>query len=277
MTLGEDALAYAAQGWPVIPCHTWDGRHCSCGRADCPHPAKHPRTAHGLHDATTDLEQVAVWWDRWPQANIGIRTGVQVDVIDVDTDAGLEGLTSASGGRPLGWGPIARTGKGWHYYLACGGRRSKIRFLPGVDLKADDAYVIAPPSIHQSGRQYRWFQDCGPDYRTPQPAPAWLAPLLDPPARTPAIPVSERLSSQSSGGRYALAALRSEAASVANAAKGSRNDTLNLAAFRMRRFVESGDLVEGDVLELLLSAAVLSGLGGLEAERTIRSGLGAGT
>jgi hypothetical protein len=226
-----------------------------------------------VHQASDDAERIRSWWSRWPEANIGVRTGVAVDVIDVDSPEGLEALFSVGAGRPLGWGPIARTGKGWHYYVKCTGLRSKIRFVPGVDLKAADSYVIGPPSWHPSGRRYEWFQDCGPEYRTPQPAPEWLVRLLNPPTRT----TSGRLEHCKQGGGYARAALRLEAASVANAAEGSRNDTLNRAAFRMRRFVEAGELGDGEVFGILLSAAVLSGLGDLEAQRTIRSGLGRGT
>src|SRR5690606_31535964 len=48
------ALAYAARGWPVLPLHTATATGCSCRDRACGSPAKHPRTMHGLRDATTD-------------------------------------------------------------------------------------------------------------------------------------------------------------------------------------------------------------------------------
>ncbi len=58
----EAALAYAAEGWPVLPLHTPRGQQCSCGRADCGSVGKHPRTRNGLTDASTDPDTIREWW-----------------------------------------------------------------------------------------------------------------------------------------------------------------------------------------------------------------------
>jgi hypothetical protein len=63
---------YAAGGFAVMPLHWPEHGHCSCGRLDCASPAKHPMLKHGVHDATTDLGQIAEWLARWPDANWGI-------------------------------------------------------------------------------------------------------------------------------------------------------------------------------------------------------------
>jgi hypothetical protein len=76
--------------------------------------------------------------------------------------------------------------------------------------------------------------------------------------------------------RYALAALRSEAAAVACASEGTRNDTLNRAAFKMRRFVVAGQVHPETVTATLADAAQTAGLALREVLPTIRSGLGVG-
>jgi hypothetical protein len=43
---------------------------------------------------------------------------------------------------------------------------------PGLDLKADGGYVIAPPSVHPSGEHYRWADDLSKT--RPAPCPPWL-------------------------------------------------------------------------------------------------------
>jgi hypothetical protein len=50
--------------------------------------------AKGLHEATTDLETVRAWWQRWPWANIGVATGARsgIVVVDVDQPGGDESL-----------------------------------------------------------------------------------------------------------------------------------------------------------------------------------------
>ena len=47
------ALRYAGLGWPVLPLHSIRGGSCTCSRgAKCDSPGKHPRTEHGVIDAS---------------------------------------------------------------------------------------------------------------------------------------------------------------------------------------------------------------------------------
>src|SRR5260221_14596423 len=94
----EQALKIAKEGMPVFP--LWEPAGigiCSCshGAADTlPNgdkhsKGKHPRTPHGVLDATTDEAQIRKWWTQWPNANIGGRTGDGIGVVDLDGQAGL--------------------------------------------------------------------------------------------------------------------------------------------------------------------------------------------
>jgi hypothetical protein len=73
-----------------------------------------------------------------------------------------------------------------------------------------------------------------------------------------------------------MAALRQEARRVATAAEGTRNDTLNRAAFSLGQLAAAGLLPDSGVITALAEAARQSGLPGREALRTIRSGMTAG-
>jgi putative DNA primase/helicase len=98
--LRDAALAYAKWGFRVLPLHHPvpapvrtgpSALRCSCGDPGCEPVGKHPRTRNGLHDATRSRAQIAAWWRRWPQANIGLVTGELADVLDVDGPAGRAG------------------------------------------------------------------------------------------------------------------------------------------------------------------------------------------
>ena len=73
----KSALRAARRGWFVFPLHGIRRGKCTCGKRDCDlNAGKHPRTAHGFKDATRDAAQIHAWWSRWPDANVGIVTGI---------------------------------------------------------------------------------------------------------------------------------------------------------------------------------------------------------
>jgi hypothetical protein len=39
-----------------------------------------------VNDASTDLVQIDRWWQQWPDANIGIATGVRSGILVFDVD-----------------------------------------------------------------------------------------------------------------------------------------------------------------------------------------------
>jgi len=177
------ALDLAARGLPVFPLHDPTSGRCSCGRADCGSPGKHPRTPHGVKDASTDPERVRAWWKSWPTANIGVSTEHLLVLDRDDRHGGVETLArhvAEHGSLPET--PEVRTGGGGHFYFAAprGGVRCSAGALgAGLDVRGVGGYVVAPPSLHSSGECYAWVVTH--DECDLAPAPAWLLALIDRP------------------------------------------------------------------------------------------------
>jgi hypothetical protein len=242
---------------------------------------KHPRLLHGLRDASTDPEQVRTWWRMWPEANIGLVTGVVMDVCDIDSEEGLEALLDLLGDGAV-TGPTVATGSGgWHAWFRPTGLGNRAGMLPGVDWRGAGGYVVAPPSLHTSGRCYTWSRPR--DRAEVQPCPAKLRQLVE--GFTGWLE-PENASTVQSTGAYAEAALRGEVARVLAAAApraeagrkvpGNRNDTLNRAAYALGQLVGAGILDRRRVERELTIAGRRVGLGAVETARTIHSGLTAG-
>src|SRR5438128_1578448 len=160
----DAALAYAQRGWSVFPVHTIVNGQCSCDNTTCASPGKHPRTTHGVQDAITDTSTIEQWWTQWRDANIGIRTGAVsgLVVLDVDPrhggDASLEEWKALYGHDFLTTLISCTGGGGLHLFYAYPGQpvRNKVGLAPGLDIRGDGGYIVAPPSIHVSGNRYVW-------------------------------------------------------------------------------------------------------------------------
>lgn len=102
-------------------------------------------------------------------------------VLDVD---GPEGEASLAG-RQIPPTPTVLTGRGCHLYFHWPGFevRNFARRLPGLDFRGDGGYIVAPPSVHPSGRHYRWAELLGLTDLSPAPCPAWLLEMLQPAGR----------------------------------------------------------------------------------------------
>ena len=191
----EAAIDYAKRGWPVFPVHTPNNGRCSCRNPQCGNNVgKHPRgnfAPNGLHDATTDPATIREWWQAEPDANIGIRTGAVSGLVVLDIDpakGGDESLTDFE--RRFGSLPPtveALTGGGGRHILfshpgtGLAIPNSVAGLAPGLDIRADGGYVVAPPSLHKSGRQYAWEVTACPEDVSLVPLPAWLLDLIKKP------------------------------------------------------------------------------------------------
>jgi hypothetical protein len=182
------ALRYAARKWRVLPL-AWptDGR-CSCERSSCSSPAKHPLTLHGLNDATIDLNQIRRWWAQWPHANVGILTGGDLIVVDLDGPEAETGWAAIAGETDLSGVPTVRTGRGRHLFFDAHGPAvtSAGRLGKKIDTRGDGGYVVAVPSRHISGAAYQWEITLPPIGTTLPALPVPAARALAPTDRVPA-------------------------------------------------------------------------------------------
>ena len=150
------ALAYADMGWPIVLVYgiTNDGR-CSCGYSSCKSPGKHPRIKDWTNQASCDKATIRKWFDQWPDSNVGILTGAAsgLVVLDVDGPEGEESLKDL----PIPATVAVKTRRGRHLYFRHPGYlvRNFVGRRPGLDLRADGGFVVAPPSKHAEG-EYQW-------------------------------------------------------------------------------------------------------------------------
>lgn len=154
----DAALDYAARGWAVLPLHNIHGDCCSCGKVECPSPGKHPRTFGGDKDATADEKVIRNWFTLWPDANIGIALAPSGLVV-----VGPDNPARAAEFERRGLPPTASVQSGGgdghlHYYYQRSNDCPEHRICKSGEYDIlSDGYVVAPPSIHRSGRCYEWI------------------------------------------------------------------------------------------------------------------------
>jgi hypothetical protein len=212
MNLVDTAVRYAERGVPVFPVR-----------------GKLPLTEHGFKDASKDANTIRAWFQRWPDANVAIPTGPASGfvVLDVDPrhdgDKSLAALEEKHGRLPLTL--EARTGGGGrHFFFALGSgqnvRNSNGKLGPGLDVRGDGGYVVAPPSIHPETKQpYAWANRL-----EAAPTPPWLIHEVSAPAAM------------------------CESASGAPIPSGQRNDELTRIAGAMRRKGCTTEAIEAALL-----------------------------
>ena len=170
------ALDYTRRGWYTIPlCWPTAEGKCACGQAhDDRSAGKAPLVGRSYQNFRADEKQVREWWAKWPGANVGLLLEPSgLFVIDLD------GPEAAKEADELGYGDaaIVRTGSGLHLYytLPAGvdpGRQTHKGACKHIDILAK-GYVVAPPSVHRTGKLYAWATD-RPLAEPPGWAVAWL-------------------------------------------------------------------------------------------------------
>lgn len=208
----EAALDYILEGFRVFPVGS----------------DKKPLTKHGLKDATQTQLGVKEYWGKYPNAGIGLLTD---GLIVLDFDAGKGGHESKVAIEAQ-YGSLPRTrthrtgGGGLHYIYRNPNERDirntvSLGGYQGVDLRGSGGYIVAPPSLHESGRKYEVLDDC-----EIAPAPSWLLELATKKTQTEAIPEGQPI------------------------IEGQRNATLASLAGTMRRRGMPQSAIEAALLEV---------------------------
>lgn len=252
---GAAARRYAEAGIPVFPCIAG---------------GKRPLTRRGFHEASTEPQQVARWWSRWPSANIGMPTGHAsgLEVVDVDVHGAIRGFAAFERARREGltdrWAAFVRTPSGGvHAYYPADPELAQPSWQvarAGSDFRGAGGYVVVPPSLIPVEARSSTYALIGSGRRDAVPVDASeLRRFLDPrPVRPmPIIPVE-----------------RAEGIDVERIARwvgmrgeGERNRGLFWASCRL---IEAG-FPPDHVRAALAPAAEHAGLPAPEIETTIRS------
>jgi hypothetical protein len=171
----------------------------------------------------SERHQRLVAWQS--DCNIGLATGASsgvfvIDIDGADAELQLRELEERHGVLPTT--VEATTARGRHLYFrwldGLEVRNSAGRIAAGIDVRGEGGYVLAPPSVHPSGRRYCWSPDCADSFAA---APDWLLETLvtRPPTTVPVVSWREIVRNEVTEGR--------------------RNDTLaRLAGHLLRRWVD---------------------------------------
>ncbi|KKK50051.1 hypothetical protein LCGC14_3128890, partial [marine sediment metagenome] len=157
-------------------------------------PGKHPHgrlVPNGLQDASDDPDIIAAWWRQYPQANIGLVTGEQFFVIDCDKHEDIDGtarflqISHEHNEDGIEVTATADTGGGGAHFCFAMDDAVSVRNqqgmmingerVIGIDVRGEGGYIVAPPSIHASGRPYVWAWNL---FEHLKAAPAWLLTLV---------------------------------------------------------------------------------------------------
>jgi len=213
------ALAYATRGWSVMPLRFTGGVE----------DRKRPLldTWEALKHQAAPVSQVTEWWQRWPEANIGLVMGAVSNLVALDLDGPAAVALLRQRDIFLPRTAAVQTARGYHALYRHPGETiaNRAKLLTdgqgsGVDVRGDGGYVVAPPSVHGSGWVYAWVVP-----------PEELAEC--PPALTAFLLRHEAPDRATDDGQWATSAME-------GVSEGARNDTAaRLAGYWLR--VTDGD------------------------------------
>lgn len=249
------AIAYAAQRWLVMPLRSIRKGSCTCGKADCSSPGKHPCTARGLKDASIDLERIREWWRKWPEANIAVVTGAVSGIVafDIDPRHGgkktLDQLEAEHGTLPATVTAVTGGG-GFHFIYRHPGEpiKNRTNLFPGIDVRGDGGYIVVAPSNHLSGGNYCWDEGRAPGEIPLAAIPTWLLEVL---RRGPRR--EQRKGTPIVGRELLMQCAQEYVAHADSTCEGHRNDAAFNLAGHLAAFVDKsgGQLHEQEIADLM--------------------------
>lgn len=164
----QAALDLAEKGFRVMPVYEPKAKGCSCKQGEnCQQAGKHPRISEWQKVATTDKAQIKIWFQKWQSANIGIATGKGLIVLDVDGNkGGNESFKELIKDSEFPETLTAQTGNGYHLFFQfienLTIKNSVGELGQGLDIRGENGFVVASPSLHRNGKRYSWMNETKP-------------------------------------------------------------------------------------------------------------------
>lgn len=215
------ALTYLDRGFSVVPIQPREKKPLV--------PWEQSQTRRATED------EINTWWSKWPDANVGIVTGAisGLVVIDLDTPEAKDKLKELFSSFDFSAAPRSRTGKGWQLFFRHSGVTipNRAGILPGLDVRGDGGYVVAPPSIHPNGKVYKWEVPISGELPK---LPVELFKLISPPA---------------SNGEHGYRQRFNATQALAGVPEGQRDETLFKLACKLRGADVPRDMTESLILE----------------------------
>lgn len=165
MDILEEGKRLLDSGFQLIPLHgiTLNGE-CTCSKGkDCGSTGKHPRERDWANNTIKTMQELKAARTKYPFLNIGIVTGGDFIVVDIDPrHGGMESYEELKDILPETLTVITGS-NGLHLYYKkpedIGEISNKTNLYPGIDIRGDGGLVVAPGSKHKSGNHYRFKED----------------------------------------------------------------------------------------------------------------------
>lgn len=273
------ASAFIQRGWFIIPLRV---------------NGKEPITANGFKDASNDPMVIQNWILKYPNANIGIATEASnLIVVDCDSSKGqtppvpwdqpgiVDGVdvfvtAVAESGNQFNFNTftVRTPNNGWHYYFQDQGQPirsgANVNGLWRVDVRSKGGYIVAPGSRLDSG-EYEMDSIGSVDS-----FPLWMRALFSPKKSTTFTSIKTTVTRYSKSSNYFEVGIRKEIHFLSLATVGTRNQSLNKAAFSCGKLVASCPELREFAINALKRTAISIGLSESESARTISSAFKAG-
>jgi hypothetical protein len=183
----QTALSYADLGWRVFP-HIFrtPNRRTRNGQTFSSRAGTHRRTPPGVAAPTTDAATISQWWQEWPDADIAIATGRASDLVVLEIELAQESagpvwymIDAQRKASPTTIVAVLGASRDFVYYRHPGFRvPPRVSLVPGLTVHGDHGAVIAPPSLHGTAHDHRWYPSAHPATMPLAPVPKGLGTLL---------------------------------------------------------------------------------------------------